>query len=276
MRDARFDSLGDRMKQYEMREAGRKLMPGLPVLVRLDGRAFHTFTSDLPRPYHEPLSRAMIETAKYLVAETQATIGYTQSDEITLVFVNQRTDATFIFDGRMQKLCSVLAGMATAKFNQEVGLRMPDKARLLPVFDARVWQVPNLAEAANCLVWRSSDAEKNSITMAASAYYPHQDLHKKSSQEKHDMLHAVGINWNDYPAFFKRGVFVRRETVLKPLSNGELQKIPEQYRPSGPVPRNVVMELEMPPVNRIANLVEALLFGEPPVLKAETEETTQP
>jgi tRNA(His) guanylyltransferase len=196
---SRFDALGDRMKAYEAMEAGRRLMPGLPIMIRLDGRSFHTFTRGMPRPFHLPMSQAMIETARYMVQEAHASFAYTQSDEITLGYSVEATQSEMLFGGRTQKLTSVLAAMATAKFNQEVLKRMPDRAELLPVFDARVFNMPNHDEMVNCVLFRALDCVKNSITMAASAYYSHKELHGKSGSDKHELLHAKGVNWADYP-----------------------------------------------------------------------------
>ncbi|CAB3784161.1 tRNA(His) guanylyltransferase Thg1 family protein [Pararobbsia alpina] len=266
---SRFDALGDRVKEFEMMEAGRRLMPGLPVMVRLDGRSFHTFTRGMARPFHEPMSRAMIETARHLVGETHACFAYTQSDEISLGYWNVSPESEMMFDGRIQKLCSVLAGLATAKFNQEVGHRMPEKAHLLPAFDARVFNMPSLDEMVNCILFRALDCAKNSITMAASAYYSHKDLHAKNSSDKHEMLHVKGVNWANYPAFFKDGTFLRRELVVKELSAEELARIPEKHRPVGPVQRSQVAEVDMPPFARIANPKGVLFYGEAPVAKSD-------
>lgn len=269
MKRSEFEAIGDRQKLFEGMEANRKLMPGVPVLVRLDGRAFHTFCRGLAKPYDERLSRAMIETTKFLVNETHAAIGYCQSDEISLVFPNTDPQAALLFDGRVQKLSSVLASLATAKFNQQILSSIPEKAHLLPVFDARVWAVSNLDVAAEHFVWRETDATRNSLTMAAHAYYSQKELHKAGFAKKHEMLFAKGINWNDYPAFFKRGTYVRRETVMKELTTAELARIPEKHRPNGPVLRSVLKELDMPPITRVANLNGVLFFGEAPVEKSE-------
>src|SRR5262245_53206698 len=104
------DSLGDRMKQYEAAEAGRRLMPLVPALVRLDGRAFHSFVRGLARPFDKRLSDLMLDTATFLVRETNATVGYTQSDEISLAWVAEEYDTKIFFDGRVQKMTSTLAG----------------------------------------------------------------------------------------------------------------------------------------------------------------------
>lgn len=262
-----FEALGDRQKAFEALEASRKLLPGVPVLVRLDGRSFHTFCRGLARPYDERLSRAMIETTKYLVEKTHASIGYTQSDEISLVYPSLGASKAIMFDGRVQKLCSVLASLATAKFNQQIALNIPEKAHLLPVFDARAYVVPNLDVAAESFLWRESDATRNSLTMVAHAYYSHKELHGAGFSKKHDMLHAKGINWADYPAFFKRGTYVRRENVLKEMTAAELARIPEKHRPTEPVVRSVIAEIDMPPLSRVANVNGVLFRGEKPVEK---------
>lgn len=269
MRRDDFEAMGDRQKAFEGREASRRLMPGLPVLARLDGRSFHTFTRGLARPYDERLSMAMVETAKFLVQETHASIGYCQSDEISLVFPQQALTQQMLFDGRPQKLCSVLAALASVKFNREVQARIPEKAHLMPVFDARVWAVSNLELAAEHFLWREADATRNSLTMAAHAYYSHKELHKAGFAQKHDMLHAKGVNWNDYPAFFKRGTYVRRETVLKELSAQELSRIAPKHRPSGPVMRTVVRALEVPTLSQVTNLHAFLFEGAPPQTDGE-------
>lgn len=271
MKRCEFEAMGDRHKAFEVREAGRRLMPGLPVLVRLDGRAFHTFTRGLARPYDERLSRAMIETTKFLVEESHASIGYCQSDEISLAFPNATPGASAMFDGRIQKLCSILASLASVKFNQQILAAIPEKAHLLPVFDARVYNYPTLDLAAESFVWRETDATRNSLTMAAHAYYSHKALHKVGYAQKHELLFAKGINWNDYPAFFKRGTYVRREQVLKELTLAELSRIPEKHRPTGPVVRSELKELDMPPITRVTNLNGVLFFGEAPVACAELD-----
>src|SRR5688572_6333212 len=164
-------------------------MRGLPLLARLDGRAFHTFTRDLQRPYEPGMSRSMVETARFLVQETTAAVGYTQSDEITLAwFEPSQSPSEYAFDGRFQKLASVLAGMASSRFCQLIAKELPAKVDEVPHFDCRVWQVPTLADAADVLIWREDDATKNSITMAAGAYYNDRELHGKNSSQKQEML----------------------------------------------------------------------------------------
>jgi tRNA(His) 5'-end guanylyltransferase len=127
---------------------------------------------------------------------------------------------------------SVLAGMASAKFCQLVIEHLPNKVKETPHFDCRVWQVPTLQDAADVFVWREDDATKNSITMAAGAYYSDSELDGKNSGVKQEMLWQKGVNWNDFPAFFKRGTYLQRRTFDRTLTDEERARIPEAHRPS--------------------------------------------
>jgi tRNA(His) 5'-end guanylyltransferase len=262
------DTLGDLMKSYEMSMAGVKVMKGIPLLARLDGRSFHSFTKGLTRPYDERLSTCMIETTKYLVEETHANVGYTQSDEISLAwFIPADSTADYMFDGRVQKLTSILAGLASAKFLRLVMEKIPEKADKIPVFDCRVWQVPTIDLAAQAFLWRELDATKNSISMAAHAYFSHKSLQGLNGSEKQERLWAEkGINWNDYPTFFKRGTYVQRKTFERELTEAERMAIPEKHRPEPgqKFTRSSIVELELPPAKRVANYADVLFFKEEP------------
>lgn len=256
------DGLGDRCKEYEQAEAGRRAVRGLPLLARLDGRAFHTFTRDLARPYERGLSLAMIETARTLVAELNALVGYTQSDEITLAWYEPADSVSdYLFDGRFQKLASVAAGLASARFGQLVREHLPGKAGATPHFDCRVWQVPSLADAADVFVWREDDAGKNSISMAAGAYYADAELDGQHSGRKLELLAHAGVDWHAYPAFFQRGTYLQRRPHQRALTDDELARIPAAHRPPPGtlVERHHVVALDLPPVRTLANLT-AVLF----------------
>ena len=259
--------LATRMKLYEGREAKRTPLPRLPVCVRLDGKKFSSWTRGLARPFDVRLSLAMIDTTAMLVEQTGAIIGYTQSDEITLIFYTDDPKSEPWMGGRFQKLASVTASIATAHFNVNVAARLPEKAGRLAYFDARVWTVPSLEEAANVLLWRELDAVKNSISMAAQAVYSHSQLQGKSGSDKQDMLHEKGINWNDYSAVFKRGSYVRRVVVERKLTAEELEKLPPKHDahkdPDMLVKRSRVQRVLVPPLNRVTNRV-AFMLGEDP------------
>src|ERR1700722_9495140 len=208
-----MDAIGDRMKAYETTEAGRMFTPLLPVIARLDGKCFSKFKLGLARPYDERLSNLMIEVTKYLVQETVACAGFCQSDEISLAWYSDNTISQIYFNGRIQKMTSVLAAMCSVKFNKLLPFFIPEKSHLEPCFDCRVWQVPNLEEGANAFLWREFDATKNSISMAAQHYYSHKELMNKHTGEMQEMLWQKGVNWNDYPDFFRRGSYVQRRIV---------------------------------------------------------------
>ncbi len=198
------DALGDRMKgQYE-RRAQVELPRRTYTVIRLDGKAFHSYTRGLERPYDQQLMDDMASTAAFLCEQVQGTcVGYTQSDEISLILTDFATNKTQAwFDGNVQKIVSVSASFATAKFNE---LR-PGK---LAMFDSRVFTIPDPVEVSNYLVWRQKDATRNSISMAAQAAFSAAALHGKSTGEMQDMLwREHEINWNEYDPRFKRGTIV--------------------------------------------------------------------
>ncbi len=263
------DELGDRMKDYERAEGGRRLLARVPVCVRIDGKRFSRFTQGLARPYDERLSRLMVATTRYLVEESSAVVGYTQSDEISLVMWDPDPKAQIFLDRRVLKLASILASMTTGYFNAHLPEHLPEKTSQMALFDCRVWSVPALDEAANTLLWREIDATKNSISMAARAHYSHAELMNKTSSELHELLHQKGVNWNDFPSFFKRGTYVMRRTVERSFTAEDLAALPPKHaartNPDLKIVRQEVYVPELPPLNRVANRVGALFLGEAPV-----------
>lgn len=257
------DDLGDRMKMYEGMEAGRRLMPLAPILARIDGRAFHAFTRGMDRPFDGRFVDCMTATTAFLVRETNACMGYTQSDEITLAWHSTNIKSQVWFDGRIHKMVSQLAAQATLEFNARARILLPGFAHRRPTFDARVWSVPNRTEGANVFLWREWDATKNSISMAASALYSHNELHTKASADKHDMLMAMGINWNDYQARFKRGVYVQRRVLTTPFTAEEIALLPPKHHaranPDLTVERSEWRVIDLPPLASISNR-EAVVF----------------
>lgn len=257
------DSLGDRMKMYENIEASRVLLPGIPIVARIDGRGFSRFTRGMSRPYDEKMMHAMIQTTKHLVQETNAIIGYTQSDEITLIW---KPDTDIWFNGRVCKMTSHLAAQATVKFFKLVSETM-DKVYVerLPTFDARVWSVPSMEEAVNVLVWREWDATKNSITMAAQTLFTHKELQNKNSSEKQEMMFQRGLNWDKYPNSFKRGTYVKRVETSTPFTSEEIDLLPPKHmareNPSLLVKRRAVQVVDIPPITKIKNRV-GFIFNE--------------
>lgn len=250
------DPLGDRLKGIEMQEAGRKMMPDLPVIARLDGRAFHTYTRGMHRPYDKEMQRVMHITTAALVEEFHPAVGYTQSDEITLVW-----EKPVLFDGRYQKLTSVLAGFCSATFAVEAKATWPEK-HILPCFDCRVFQVPSKEEVVEVLAWREADAVKNSVAMAAQSVYSHKQLQGKHRRDMMEMLFQKGINWNDYPVHFKRGVYFKRVSRMRTLTEEERARIPEKHRPAPDfaVWRTSVEQLDIPPIRQAENPAGTIFY----------------
>lgn len=255
------DNLGDRMKAYEAIEHDRILMPRLPIYARLDGKCFSSFTRNMERPYDMRMTQAMIETTKYLLEETHACIGYTQSDEISLAWHYPEPKSEAYLGGKVQKLVSILGSMATVKFNS---ILQTDK---LPMFDCRVFNLPSREETANAFLWRELDACKNAISMLAHCHFSPKQLHGKSGDQKQEMLwQEKRINFNDMPAFFKRGTFVRRIMEERFLTMTELENIPEQHRPEGPVMRSRIAELNMPKFMTVTNRAAVIFDGADPAV----------
>ena len=233
------DPLGDRMKDFYEDRTRHKLARRTNTIIRIDGKAFHTYTKGLQRPFDQGLMEDMNKTTEYLCQNIQgAKFGYVQSDEISILITDYDDITTHAwFDGNLQKMASIAASLATAKFNQ---LRMArstwegsDIAGYLEQddienfklahFDARVFQIPYQEEVINYFVWRQQDATRNSISSVAQSLYSAKELHGKKTSDMQEMIFQKGINWNDYSPREKRGSairkvekkFVRKETAAK-------------------------------------------------------------
>ena len=215
------DDLGDRMKDYYESRSKTRLTRRMPVIIRLDGKSFHTLTRGFEKPFDMVMVRAMQETMKYLCENIQGCVlGYTQSDEITLVLIDyQNLNSDAWFDYEVQKLCSVSASMATFAFNRNfarLAALEPEKktkqtnayteaASKGAFFDARCFNIPK-EEVTNCLLWRQQDATRNSIHMTGRAYFSHKQIEGLNSNDIQNLLfQEKGINWNDLPTTLKRG-----------------------------------------------------------------------
>ena len=262
--------LGDRMKMYERYETGRRFLPLLPVYARIDGRCFSGFTRGMDRPYDERMAECMMETTRRLVEETGALMGYTQSDEISLIWYQADPKSEMLFGGKIFKITSVVAALSTSIFLNLAKMFWPERVDNCPLsFDCRAFHLPTKEEAANAILWREFDATKNAISMAARHYFSHSQLHGKNGAEMQEMLfQEAGVNFNDYPARFKRGAFLIRRTVLKELDQETLEKIPLNKRPDGPIERQIIQAVDMPQFSKVTNRVEVLFDGAEPTTDA--------
>ena len=230
-------TLGDRMKNNYENITRYYLTRRMPVIIRIDGKAFHTFTRGFKKPFDDVLVKTMQQTMKYLCENIQGcVIGYTQSDEISLVltdYAELTTDAWF--GNNLQKMCSVSASMATLAFNKfyyenvddwgynvlpdwaDGGTNEPIDNNILKqaetytsrydtaMFDSRVFTIPK-EEVCNYLIWRQQDATRNSIQSVGQANFSDKEMYKKSTKDIQDMLMTrKDINWNDYATTLKRG-----------------------------------------------------------------------
>lgn len=248
------DSLGDRMKDfYENRT--RILLPRRTyTIIRIDGKAFHSYTKGLQRPFDYKFINDMDETAIYMCKNIQGSkFAFVQSDEISILltdFDNQETDAWF--DGNIQKMASVSASLATAKFNQlrfrqalldnqfefykeldrdiKISIENGERAHRsralqsnedcfnnqpLAMFDARVFTIPSNEEVENYFIWRQNDTTRNSISSLAQSLFSHKELENKNGNELQEMCFQKGVNWNELPVKVKRGRLIIKEEYQK-------------------------------------------------------------
>lgn len=230
-------TLSTRMKENYENRTKQYLMRRTPTIIRLDGKAWHTYCKGLDRPFDDGLREDMQATTAFLCSEIQgAKCGYTQSDEITILLTDYdslTTDAWFNYS--VQKMCSIAASLATAKFNELRVRRIVEgnllndnpnaqqiknvlghlkKSSKLAFFDARVFQIADKEEVVNCFLWRQRDAEKNSISMLAQSLYSHKELHQKNTSDMQEMCFQKGHNWNDLHFSKKRGSFIINNTYV--------------------------------------------------------------
>jgi len=232
------DALGDRMKSFYEDRYRIYLTRRTPVIIRVDGNAFHTFTKGLKRPFDPVFMGIMQKTCADLCKNIQGCVGgYVQSDEISLLLIDYNTITTDAwFDYNLQKITSIAAARATMAFNglvseaveelmgdaawcHETGegdaqecLKFRDiwKAKQnRAMFDARAFNIPK-EEVCNYFIWRQKDATRNSINAVAQSLYPHKELQGKNLSETQELIFQKGINWNNYSIREKRGSFVRR------------------------------------------------------------------
>lgn len=207
-----MDSLGDRIKRYEktFRFAAVRRMP---VMIRVDGRAFHTFTRSLQKPFDNALMTAMVASALDVARDMQGfKAAYVQSDEATFCLTDYDTiDTQGWFDYDLSKIVSLSAALMTASFNAHY---QTDKR---PVFDSRAFTLP-IDDVVNAFLWRAKDWERNSVQMYARAFFSHKQLHQQGRADMHEMLHGIGKNWTtDLTDQERNGTFLI-------LNNGAIEK----------------------------------------------------
>ena len=271
------DDLGTRMKEFYEQVPKTRLVRRMPVAIRIDGKAFHTFTRGFRKPFDHILIKTMQETTKYLCENIQGCVlGYTQSDEITLILVDyQKLTSSAWFDYEVQKICSISASMATMAFNRVFVKNVDEWGRLTfpnwdeggtneevdvdllklndayqraigkgAMFDARCFNIPK-EEVTNLIYWRQLDATRNSIQMVGQANFSHKELQNKSCNDIQDMLHEQkGINWNDYPIVCKRGTAcIKNRKIIEYLDEF---KVTTKLMDSTKTENSWIIDTEMP------------------------------
>jgi len=274
-----FDALGDRMKNNYENRYRFYLTRRMPVIIRVDGNAFHTFTRGLDRPFDADFMKIMQKTCLSLCQNIQGCVGgYVQSDEISLLLVDYQTlESDAWFDYNLQKITSLAAARATLAFNEFVRKLVNDswqgfmdnsksedskdeaekcwhKYNLWElkqdkaIFDARAFNIPK-EEVCNYFIWRQKDATRNSIQAAGQAQFSHKELDCKSQSDIQEMLFQKGINWNNYSIPEKRGSFVRRYTETIEREDGAV------------IVRNPwYIDEEMPVLTEDRNYIEELVY----------------
>lgn len=256
----KFTELDDRMRQYETAH-DHCVLPGIYMVARLDGRGFTSLTKreglGWQRPFDVRFRNLMVATTRHLVESTGFNViyGYTESDEISLLF--SLTEGTF--GRKIRKYNSTLAGTASAVFTSGIASMMP----ILGTFDCRISQLPNKDDVVDYFRWRNEDAARNALS--AYCHYTLMDskgcsataatklLHGKGQAAKHEILFDLGINFNDLPAWQKRGVGLYWEEYIKIGLNPRTSVSTRTTR------RRVVEDCELPMKQKYSEYVGAIV-----------------
>jgi tRNA(His) 5'-end guanylyltransferase len=237
-KNKKSDNLGDRMKKYEVVNKSN-LIPKLPTVIRLDGKAFHTYTKQFTKPFDNALINLMDETAIYLCSKIQcAKFAFVQSDEISIYLSDRDSlEQQMWYDGEVEKMVSVSASMAAAKFNHLAFLNNIEMLRdkdtnltslsdesmdklenlKLAEFDARVFQLPNDEELINAFIWRQQDCIRNSISSVAQSRFSFKELHKKSTKDMKQMLVDINDPWENYEDKQKTGRLIVKKLYINDI-----------------------------------------------------------
>ena len=278
-------SFGDEMKLVETLGSRYHRMPeGKPVLIRLDGRSFSTFTHSLAKPFDMRFTNLMFETAKFLTRTTNACIGYVASDEITLVLHSDKPDSQVFFDGRRDKINSILAAQCSVFFNEELATFIPEKYLVegmrnqdaMPVFDCRTFSVESKQQACDVLRWREKDCTRNSIQMVGRANFSHRDLLNTNTKTiKAMLLEKRGISWDKFNPMVKRGSYIQRNITERPFTHEEISLLPLKHEarsnPDLLIKRRGYDNILMPPLKQVKNLEDVVFKGVKPLIGDSNE-----
>lgn len=272
--------LGERMKSYE-HVWRQKLIRRMPIIIRIDGKAFHTFTRGLKKPFDDLFMDAMQATAEYLLKEVQGCkFAYVQSDEISLLLTDyDNYDTEAWFDNNIQKMVSISAAKASVFFNQRFSLncidynikskeagtydsnysyKLLEAGSTLPVFDARAFNLDK-DEVCNYFIWRQEDCIKNSISMIARTVFSEKKLHGKSTIERKDMLLDAGIDISkEYSTYHRRGTALYYDIISVPYDSeaDNLDSIKDVMS------NNVIIDKDIPIFKEDRDFIEKYVYIE--------------
>jgi tRNA(His) 5'-end guanylyltransferase len=209
--------IGARMKENYEKPSRHTLVRRMPVIIRVDGRAFHTYTKTFEKPFSSGIMSGMVSAAKYTSEDMQGfKAAYIQSDEASFLLTDYDTHQTEPWFGYVKsKLESITASLFTAEFN--LFIWQNHSRNLTATFDARAFNIPR-EEVVNYFLWRAKDWERNSVAMYCGAHFSHKEMHGMGRADQHEMLHRIGLNWTtDLPDVARNGTFLIKDTVRQDI-----------------------------------------------------------
>lgn len=249
-----FDSLGDKCKRFEKHNED-KLMPGLPILIRIDGVSFHNFTKKAEKPFDDAFIKAMHNTCIDLIKYFNFEIGYVQSDEISFMLPNTYSQ----YGLRKQKLVSHIASYASMRFNEHIKDSGFSFHKIKQgFFDCRIWQVSTIEQCEEYFMWREMDASRNSINMLASTKFSHKKLQGVSTKKRLKMLEDIGVIWENLETVYKRGSFYKKLIYLKSLPKEIMDKMPMKERVESVMRGDVFLLEDIPPLTKVESIKKVL------------------
>lgn len=257
-----FNSLGDRLKRVESKNQ-QYLSPFSPIYARLDGKAFSKFTKGMTKPFDSKLNQMMVDVARALVEETNASLAYHQSDEISVYWGNLNG----WYDYRTDKIIGELVGLTTAVMNQLTALHFPIKLGHFPRFDCRIFNVDE-ETASNFLMWRQMDSIRNSISLCAQQHFPHKKLQCVNSKMKKEWLRDIGEPWEAIDDQYKYGTFVRKVKEYRDIDKSQIDPVHHENVPNKAL-RNITKSLVYSPLQDFEHNTQILDYeqSKPYILK---------
>lgn len=249
--DTKTETLGDRIKSYERIYTKERIPNNQPLIVRLDGKNFSSYTRSLVKdkqPFSSGFALIMSETGRYMHNTFGAIASFTVSDEITLIFINNEI-SQHPFGGKLFKIQSLMSAAASVFFVSRLNESLPEKAGSLPTFDCRAFSVPDLNEAYCCILWRHRDGRRNAVSSIARTLYSEKQLFKKSTKEQILMVTDKGVDIDNYDDVFIYGSCLMRIKKKISFTPEDLATLPEKHeariKGQGEYFRSVLVQMNM-------------------------------